>query len=311
MENVSTSWHSYPRAFNVGHGAVKEILSKPVIVEEKIDGSQFSFGIFNGEIRCRSKGATLNLDAPEKMFIPAIASVMCKAANLRDGWTYRGEFCAKPKHNTLCYDRVPTGYIIGFDINTNHEEYLSYEEKEAEFARIGLETVPLLFEGILEDYIVCRALLDKISILGGAKIEGVVIKSSCLFGADGKRLQAKFVSEEFKEVHSSDWKERFPSNGDYIQRLIEDYRTPARWSKALQHLKEEGKVVGDPRDIGALISEVARDVEAECAAEIKDKLFSHVWPKMKRAINSGLPQWYKELLLKESFREGSNVDSLS
>ncbi len=72
-------------------------------MEEKVDGSQFSFGIFNGEIKCRSKGAQLVIDAPEKMFIPAVNVVRELAPLLKDGWTYRGEFLGRPKHNTLCY----------------------------------------------------------------------------------------------------------------------------------------------------------------------------------------------------------------
>lgn len=40
------SFHSYPAVFNLGHKAIESLLtSGPVIVEEKIDGSQFSFGV--------------------------------------------------------------------------------------------------------------------------------------------------------------------------------------------------------------------------------------------------------------------------
>ena len=53
----------------MGHKAIAELLKGPVYVEEKVDGSQFSFGVDeNGEIRVRSKGCELVLDAPEKMF---------------------------------------------------------------------------------------------------------------------------------------------------------------------------------------------------------------------------------------------------
>ncbi len=75
---------------------------------------------------------------------------------------------------TLCAtDRIPNKHIIGFDINPGYEQYLTYEDKKAEFERIGLETVPLLYSGELKDYDVCRKLLESTSILGGQKIEGV------------------------------------------------------------------------------------------------------------------------------------------
>lgn len=43
------SWHSYPSIFAIGHRALAELLLDPVIVEEKVDGSQFSFGLFDHE----------------------------------------------------------------------------------------------------------------------------------------------------------------------------------------------------------------------------------------------------------------------
>ena len=35
---------------------------------------------------------------------------------LAPGVTYYGEYLQKPKHNTLCYDRVPKDNIIIFDV---------------------------------------------------------------------------------------------------------------------------------------------------------------------------------------------------
>ena len=67
---------SYPSIYNLGHKAIVDLLNHPVIVEEKVDGSQFSFrkGL-DGEVSCRSKGAQLNMLAPEKMFARAVATV--------------------------------------------------------------------------------------------------------------------------------------------------------------------------------------------------------------------------------------------
>lgn len=37
---------SYPKIYNMGHAAIAELLLGEVTVEEKVDGSQISFGIF-------------------------------------------------------------------------------------------------------------------------------------------------------------------------------------------------------------------------------------------------------------------------
>lgn len=302
-----SSWHSYPKIYNVGHAAVAEILKHgPVVIEEKIDGSQFSFGRFGSEVRVRSKGQEMHVEAPEKMFQPAVDYVKAIADQLHDGWTYRGEFLGKPKHNTLAYDRTPKNFIILFDVNTAQEQYLSPSEKQAEAERIGLECVPtrlvedplsLSMESVLEEH------MAKPSYLGGQSPEGVVFKNYALFGPDKKALMAKHVSEQFKEVHKGEWRTANPTNGDVVGALAEKYRTPARWHKAEQHLRERGKLEVSPRDIPALMAETVADVEAECALEIKEALFAFAWPRIRRNIVRGLPEWWKGELLKKQFAE--------
>ncbi len=138
---METSYHSYPKVHALGHRGIAEILQEPVIVEEKVDGSQFSFGVFDGELKCRSKGQQLIIDAPEKLFNHAVATSIELAPILRDGWTYRCEYLQKPKHNTISYSRVPEKHLIVFDVNSGHEHYLSRDEKVAEAARIGNDIV--------------------------------------------------------------------------------------------------------------------------------------------------------------------------
>ena len=302
MENT-TSFHSYPSVYALGHAAVKELLTAPVVIQEKIDGSQLSFGVFGGEYKARSKGAVLQVLAPEKMFIKGVEAT--RALPLHDGWTYRGEYLEKPKHNTLAYDRIPAQHVMLFDINTGHEEYLLYDDMLEEAARLGLECVPQMFDGMLEDVTTLRELLGTASVLGGTKVEGVVVKSLSLYAPDKKRLMGKFVSEAFKEAHDASWKERNPGGRDVQAVLAEKYRTTARWSKAVQHLRERGELEGSPRDIGPLLKEVNEDILKECSDEIRNALFKWAWPTVARGSTRGLPEWYKERLMEQQFDKES------
>lgn len=300
--------NSYPSIYNLGHAAISDLLKGDVIVEEKIDGSQFSFlKTEDGEIQCRSKGAQLNLLAPEGMFLAGVEVVKRLADKMRPGYTYRGEYLQKPKHNALAYDRTPKDHIILFDVNPALETYLSPEEKNNLAAELGLESVRQLFVGKIEDVNHFRQILDTESVLGGQKIEGVVIKPKNydLFGRDKKCLFGKFVSESFREVHAKSWDEEHKpkTGGDIIQILKEKYGTCARWQKALIHLREAGTLQGDPRDIGALMKEVPEDVLKECEAEIAAELFKWAWPQLRRMLTHGLPEWYKEELLKSQFNQ--------
>ena len=319
-----SSWSSYPSIFVLGHKAIQELLKHDVIVEEKVDGSQFSFGLVEASeadvvykhddalgplaLKIRSKGCVMHIDAPEAMFKPAAETVRALGDKLHPGWTYRAETLAKPKHNSLAYDRVPHGNIILFDVNTGNQEYLNYEEKVKEAERLGLEVVPRLFEGRIESAEAFRTFLESTSILGGQQIEGVVIKprTYSLFGTDKKVLMGKFVSEAFKEVHRKTWGESNPTTKDIITKISDMYRTPARWNKARIHMEESGLLVNDVQDIGPMIKAVPEDVLKECADEIKEMLFKFAWPHIRRGLTRGLPEWYKELLMKRAFETGDS-----
>lgn len=300
------SWHSYSQIFAMGHMAVKDILVTRVNVEEKIDGSQISFCVSPEGLMVRSKGAVMHVDAPERMFLAGVQAIKELVPVLQPGWTYSGEYLQKPKHNTLAYSRVPRHHIILFDIKTGSEQYLSYAEKQAEAERIGMEVAPLLFSGFVTDMMQFRDFLDRESILGGQKVEGVVVKpvDYAIFGQDKKVLMAKFVSEQFKEVHAGEWRKNNPTSSDILMVLSERYRTPARWTKALIHLRECGSIEGTPRDIGKLIPAVKEDILKECADEIREELFQWAWDTVQRRVVHGVAEWYKEELARCCFEPG-------
>jgi hypothetical protein len=310
-----SSWHSYPSIYNLGHRAVRDLLTVPHYVEEKVDGSQFSFGLFEAEdamtgpsheLRIRSKGAVMITDAPEKMFSLAAESVNERQHLLHPGWTYRAEYLRTPKHNTLAYDRVPKGNLILFDVSTGEEEYLGPEEKRVEAERIGLECVPMLY--ITEDGSTLerfREIIDNtVSVLGGQKIEGIVVKQlgpDYLYGQDKKALIGKFVSERFKEAHVGAWKESNPGSGDILLQLGKKYCTQARWMKAVQHLREAGTLTDSPKDIGPLMIEIQKDMGKEEKEAIQRDLWRWAYPHITRAATRGFPEFYKMELLRRQF----------
>ena len=126
------------------------------------------------------------------------------------------------------------------------------------------------------------------------------------WGLDKKCLMGKFVSEAFKEVHAKSWSEDNPKSKDIIGLIGTKYNSQARWQKAVQHLKEAGKLEDSPRDIGMLIKEIPQDIKKECEEEIKQQLFNWAWPNINRMVTSGFPQWYKETLLKQQFEHEDN-----
>jgi len=255
-------------------------------------------------IRCKSKRVMLEVDAPQKMFAGAVDTVKRLAPELRDGWTYRGEVLARPRHNALSYGRVPTGNIILYDVNDGHESYLRFHERGEEAKRLGLEVVHTsVIQGSDLTQDMLKELLARESALGGCKVEGTVIKNYGRFGRDGKVLMGKHVSEAFKEKHGASWKAKNPRGKDVVGNLSAIYRSERRWMKAVERLRDDGALLGEPRDIGALIKEVVQDLEAECAEEIKEELWKWARKNILRNSTRGLAEWYKGQLVAEQFKD--------
>lgn len=296
---------SYSTIYALGHRAVSDLLSSPVVAEEKVDGSQFSMQRLNGELSCRSKGQDLIVDAPEKMFMRAVETA--KALDLHDGWIYRCEYLNAPKHNTLAYSRVPVSHLVVYDIETGPACFLGHSAKIDEATRIGLECVPLIYEGMILSLEQVQSMIDRESILGGCNIEGVVIKNYTQFTADKKVAMAKMVCEGFQEKNAKNWKSANPTSADVVQVIIASLRTPARWQKAVQHLREAGQLTDTPKDIGALVKEAQADVLKEEREWISEQLVNHFLPQIIRGSIAGLPEWYKEKLAESAFSESSSV----
>jgi hypothetical protein len=294
---------SYPKVWNLGHRAIADLFKGTVHVEEKVDGSQFSFRKdADGVVHCRSrnKGLVLaEMDASD-MFQKAVTTAVSCAENMVAGWTYRGEYLSKPKHNVLAYDRVPEGNVVVWDIQTGPGQFLPPEYKRKQAELLGLECVPAFFTGSIDDAEQFQELLKTPSFLGGL-MEGVVIKNYDRFGEDGKILCGKFVADKFREVAKGDWKDRHPSGSDIKERLLAKYRSDARWHKALQHLKERGEATGALSDIGLLMKEVKEDTLTECLDAIKEDLWQWAKADFVRRLGHGIPEWYKDLLMKEQF----------
>lgn len=294
--------HSYSKIYHIGHKELANLFKGNVLIEEKVDGSQFTFGRRGDTLLFRSRGATIYPETADKLFKAAVDYVLSVKDQLTDGYTYRGEVLHAIRHNTLTYGRTPKHNVVIFDIETDlGQNFLPALEKSLEAERLDLETVPSFAAGEINDIETLRGFLERDSFLGGCKLEGIVIKNYNQFGDDKKVLMGKWVREEFKEIHQGAWKGANPSRSDVIEMMIKVYRNENRWEKTIQHLRDAGKLQGAPQDIGSLIKEFQRDLIDECAAEIKDKLYEYALPKILRGASAGIPEFYKEKLAKQQF----------
>lgn len=302
--------HSFPKIFSLGTTYIENIFNDEVEVSEKIDGSQFNWGKINGELFMRSKGAQLFLENPQKMFKKAIDYVISIQDKLPDNTVYYAEFLNNPSHNILKYGRVPQNNLILFGISDEKGNFeKTYGVIKACADKIDIETVPLLFEGKIENQDNLLKFLENESCLGGTKIEGIVVKNYknpfLLGGQPIPIMMGKFVSEEFKETHKNRWGRDFTAKGRW-QTFVESFKTEARWLKGIQHLAEKGELENSPRDIGKLIKEIQQDIEIEEKEDIKEFLWKEFGQEVLRYSTKQFPEFYKKQLLKRSFEKVIN-----
>lgn len=302
-----SSWNNYPKIFQVGHGGVRDIFMHRVLVQEKIDGSQFSFGQIEGRLRMKSHHQDISdIKGEWGLFTEAIKYVreLFDAGKLHEGWTYRGEVLSKPCHNKLAYERVPKHNIIGYDVAIGCEQYLEYTDVVAAFNRLDLEIVPYYFYGVVTNPETIKTYLDRRPILGGKIIEGMVIKAHGHYGEDKHTLMAKLVNPEYREINDTGENQK---GKDFQQELVDTYRTEARWDKAILHLKEQGLIKGEAQDIGPLIGEISRDLKSEAEDEIKAKLWKRFWPQVSRGCTGGFAEYYKRKLMEAAFVQDTDA----
>jgi hypothetical protein len=303
--------NDFPAFKKIWHlGTIKPeiLLSGPIEITEKYDGSQFAFGKINGQLRIRSKGQEIfEITAANKMFAAGVEYVKSIEDRLPDNVIYYCEYFAKSKHNCLTYERLPKNHLVLFgrrDLDVGDIYWSRPWALDMEAVRLDIDCAqrlhvvpeyeygPLGIDSINE-------LLTRSSSLGG-EIEGIVIKNYDVEALIGGQLYTpvccKYVSERFKEVHKKSWKTNSTVKGKW-EDFKESYRTEPRWMKAVQHLRDNGQLTNSPKDIGALIKEIHSDI----ITEEKDNICKYLWnefgTELLRKSIAGFPEWYKQKLV--------------
>ncbi len=297
--------HSFPKIFSLGTDYIKNIFDTEVEITEKVDGSLFSFGRIDGQLYFRSKGAQIFPENVDKMFKKGVEYALSLESTLPDNTIFYCEYLKSEKHNNLKYNKVPKNNLALFALWHEGKFITDYDFLELSAKAAGIDVVPLLFKGKIESVDKIKELLDTESFLGGCKIEGVVVKNYnmpfLLGGQPIPIMMGKYVSEQYKEV-AKGWHERNSSKGKW-EMYKECFKTEARWLKAIQHLKEAGKLENSPRDIGNLIKAIQEDIEQEEKENIKEFLWKEFGQEVLRMSVKGFPEKYKQYLLTNSFNE--------
>lgn len=295
---------SYPKILNLGAAYTEDALLGQLVIQEKVDGSLFGFGVNDeGQLVIRSKSVDIDPEVGQDMFQKAIDYV--KGLNLperglRDVYFYC-EYLQKPKHNVCAYTKTPSNHLVLFDVMIdgrfyNGEDIPTRLNQLAGWAMdLGIDPIPVLGYGKF-DKDELPSFFGKDSYLGGSKIEGIVIKNyarNIMYNGHVYPLYTKFVRPEYRELSQELWQ----PGENKLEAYMETFHSENRWKKVMQHAKEAGQLTYTPKDIGNLLPLIYEDVLLEEAENIKKFLFDYYKGEFLNISKRGFPEWYKTQLL--------------
>lgn len=292
----------YTKILTLGSSKTENALKGKVVIQEKMDGSLMRWGVDEDRtFWMGSKNCLLHCAEENKMFAKAVNYLLSKKEwfekALRPNTYLFAEFLNNPKHNVLQYEKVPTNNLVLFDIMCNGKWNFDRRTLDELAYTIGIDVIPELYRG-KADVNKIKELLTTPSYLGKQLVEGVVIKNYKEFifvGNNTYPLFTKYVREEYKEKQRCGWTGARHKLG--LDDFIRSFKSEPRWQKAIQHLKEEGRLTNSPKDIGELIKEVQKDIAEEEKDNIIHFLYRHYIKDILRVSTQGFVEWYKNKLL--------------
>lgn len=298
----------FPKIYHVGSPEVRDNLFKGgVEITEKIDGSQIGFGLLStGALLIRSKGAIIYNDTyireADKLFKAAVEYIISIKEKLQPETSYYGECISTNKHNTLTYRSVPRNHVVLYGIQSKGVWCDDHEILTKEADKLGFDSVPLVFSGVVVNQKQLDEYLKQESFYGGTKLEGVVVKNyvQLAVSAYSSACFGKYVSEAFKEQNGANWSNK-PSK---VDDFYTSFTNEARWVKGIQHMRDDGKITDSPKDIGPLIEAILSDFEVEQKQYVMEQLYRLYIRQVKQFVVKGFPEYYKKHLMgQQTFTE--------
>ena len=271
-----------------------------VIIQEKINGSQFTIFKKDGELHFYNRNKEVGPKGDP--YINAYLSLQKKKEFFNEGLFYHGEAMKTIKTNNASYKRMPRYYWMVYEIQREDGSLLTPDEMTTNLLGTGIETTQVLYDShknqsILSLQEVIDQLMAQIesndieSCLGNIP-EGIVIK--VLKGTTNYRF--KRVRSVFAEMSQSKRdKIEQVSDIDFIREIGEIYNTDGRREKAVQHMKEKD-IYNEKNinaNIGPMVHELDDDLLKEAEEDIKNMLFVRFFPEISKVARGDVPAFLR------------------
>ena len=266
-----------------------------LVVQEKLDGSNASFTVDNGELQCFSRRKELNEKETLNGFYGWVhENIQEDVFDFLEDYIIFGEWLVKHKiqYKEECYKEF---YV--FDVYDKEEEaYLSLKNMHRIASYLELKTVKTLLIAEPSHHLNILTPQDIQDLVGKSDMtvkpntgEGIVVKY--LDGKSEHEDYYKIVSNEFKEFNRQKMKTEIKNNDS-----VADYAmTRARMEKMIFRAIEEGRLSEDNIELenfGPIIKEVGQDFVDDIMEEEKDNMLKII----EKQIKKKMPHILREIL---------------
>lgn len=282
-------------------------IGENIVIQEKIDGSNSSFDIVNGEIRAYSRRQELNSENTLNGFYNFVQALDFGKLNQVIGEKYIifGEWLT-PHKVKYPEDKYRKFYM--FDVyDKEQKQYLAYPYVRHFADLLGLTMVPVFYTGPFTGWDLVKQYVGKTELGASPCGEGVVCKTTdpthIVKGSDSGRMPAfiKVVSDEFSEIQkvkTIDFEKVAKREADMA--IVETIVNERRVEKCFSKLIDYGDIPADwdEKTMGLIAKILPKEIYNDCVKEENETVQSvENFGKYCSAI---VMKYVKELLKKKN-----------
>jgi hypothetical protein len=283
----------YMDVVRLGHKTTVGVLNPGdrIIVQEKMDGANASFKREGNKVLAFSRNTPLNSGNTLRGFYEWTQTL--NAEDLLESAIYFGEWLVRHK---LDYgDNMNQFYL--FDIYNEHlQEYVHFSMVKDESRRIGLNLVPIFYEGEYQSFEHLMSFVGQSQL--GNQGEGVVVKNVNYKDRFDKQVFVKLVSDSFRETQKQK-PPKDPSDVSQEMIFVSNFLVSARVEKLLHKLVDEGLLDEQfgIEDMGTILRLLGQRVYDDMLKEERGSLpQEYDEKKLRQSIGKKLPLIVKEII---------------
>lgn len=296
----------YTDVVRLGHQSTEGVLKlgDRIIIQEKLDGANASFRL-DHETNClRAFSRNLELNEEENLHGFFEWAQQLPKDELMAGAVYFGEWLNTHKVKYPGYEK----HFFLFDIyDTTACEYVDFSIVASEARRLGLQIVPVFYEGEYQGEEHLKSFVGKTALGGRLREEevgeGIVVKNADYRDRFGRQMFVKLVTDVFSEVNRQKTQKdpNQPKSPEVV--FAERFVTMARVEKFLYKLIDEGILEEQfgTKDMGVILKNLNIRIHEDLLKEEADELPDGYEEKeLRKAVSKVVPLLVKELLTEKA-----------